>query len=52
MKEQIEAFADEIDNVVRRFRAEYDLTYAAAIGVLDLAKHKLLNEALGQEEEE
>lgn len=52
MKEQITAFSDEIDKVIARFRSEFDLSYAAAIGVLEFAKQKLLNEALGIEDDE
>ena len=33
-KEQIEAFADEIERVVGRFGDEFDLSSAAACGVL------------------
>lgn len=42
---EIEQFADEIDKVFERFRHEYDLTYAAAIGVLTMKIHTLVAES-------
>jgi hypothetical protein len=37
-QEQIDAFAIELDNLINRFRSEFDLSVAAAIGVLEIAK--------------
>jgi hypothetical protein len=44
-KEQITAFADAIDRLVEDYRAEFDLTYAAAVGVLQMKIHLLCEEA-------
>ncbi len=43
--EQIDAFASELDALINRFRAEFDMTYAATIGTLMLAVHDLQQEA-------
>jgi hypothetical protein len=39
--EQIEALATDIQKVIDRYRAEFNLTLAAAIGVLEVVKLKL-----------
>lgn len=50
-QEQINHFGDEIDNLVDRFRSEYDLPYAAVVGVLQMKSHLLMQEAAGREDE-
>lgn len=42
---QIDAFAKELNSLVDRFRNEYDLTYAAVIGVLTMKAFDLNSEA-------
>ena len=42
----------EITKTVNRFRQEYDLSYASAIGVLTLQIARLTKEALEIEEDE
>lgn len=42
--EQTQAFADDIQRVVDRYRAEFELTIAAAVGVLELVKLDLYME--------
>jgi hypothetical protein len=44
-KEQIAHFANELDAIVDRFRSEYDITYAAVVGTLQMKIHNLCNEA-------
>jgi len=44
-KDQIQAFADAIDNLVENYRSEFDMTYAAAVGVLQMKIHLLCEEA-------
>lgn len=51
-KDQIKQFADELDNLVDRFRDEYDLTFASAVGVLQMKIHLLCEEAGGLDDEE
>ena len=48
--DQIDHFAGELDKLVERFRAEFDLTYAAIIGVLHIKAHMLISKAMGNEE--
>ncbi len=36
--EQIDAFAGDLARLIDRYRSEFNLTVAAAIGVLELAK--------------
>lgn len=50
-KEQTQQFSDELDKLVNRFRAEYDLTYAVAVGVLQMKIHLLCAEAADREDE-
>lgn len=48
--ERIRAFSDRITEAIEYFRSEFDLTYAAAIGVLELAKGRLMAEVMGLED--
>lgn len=48
--EQVTQFADEIDKLVERFRAEYDMTYAGVVGVLQMKIHLLCEEATEENE--
>jgi hypothetical protein len=45
-KEQTDAFAKEVNALIDRFRGEYDLSYAQAIGVFQLAIFGLCTDAL------
>ena len=36
----------EINSVFERFRLEYKISYAAAVGVLEIFKHELIEDAL------
>ena len=42
--EQIEAFASDIQRVIDRYRMEFDLSLAAAVGVLETVKMELVME--------
>lgn len=44
--EQMVAFATEIENVVDRYQAEFDLPAMAAVGVLELMKARLIRDAM------
>lgn len=50
-KEQIDAFADDIDKLVERYRQEFEITYAAVVGVLFLKAHLICNEASDRSDE-
>lgn len=50
-KEQIFSFADDLDRLVERYRQEYDMTYAAAVGVLQMKSHLLCVEASERDDE-
>lgn len=50
-KEQIKHFANDIDNIVDRYRAEYDMSYAAVVGVFQMKIHLLCAEAAEREDE-
>ena len=43
-REQIDAFAGDIKRVIDRYRAEFELTLAEAIGTLEVVKLELFNE--------
>jgi len=49
-REQIDAFANDLDALVSRYCSEFELTTAAAIGVLEIKKHALISEALEEED--
>ncbi len=49
--EQIEAFERALDALVTKFIAEYDLTTAAAIGVLQLKAHRIMAHACEDDDE-
>jgi len=55
-EEQTQALADDLDALVRRYALEFDLTYAAVVGVLQIKIHLLCESAGNQyqddEEEE
>jgi hypothetical protein len=44
--DSIGKFEMEVRRTVEYFRSEFDLTYAGAIGVLEIVKHSLVAEAL------
>lgn len=48
----VEAFDIEIERLVDRFRAEWDLSYAEAIGALQMAAHRILAEAWASEQQD
>lgn len=50
--EQIDALAGDLDALVSRYCAEFELTTAAAIGVLEIKKHELISEALKRQEDD
>ena len=45
VNQQIFHFADELDNLVDRFRTEWDLPYAAIVGTLNMKAHLIMTEA-------
>lgn len=45
-------FDKEVRRVVEYFRAEFDLTYSEAIGVLDMVKHEILHQSLDDESDD
>lgn len=51
-EEQADAFTDELERLIDRYREEFDLQYYAVIGILDMAKAQLLHEALFEGDEE
>lgn len=51
-REQIIHLEAEIEAVIQRFRMEYSLTVASAIGVLYLAAHKLAKSATEEDDDD
>lgn len=45
-EQQIEHFENDLDALVERYRKEFDMTYAAVIGCLQLQIHALSDEAM------
>lgn len=50
-KEQTDHFANDIDKLVERYRSEYEVSYAAVVGVLQMKIHLLCQEASEREDE-
>lgn len=44
-KQQTDAFANDIDNLVERYRNEFEISYAQLVGVLQMKIHLLCAEA-------
>jgi hypothetical protein len=44
-KEQTEAFADDLDKLVERYRQEFEISYAQAVGSLQIKAWLLCSEA-------
>lgn len=44
-KEQTDNFANDVDRLVDRYRSEYEIPYAAVVGVLQMKIHLLCDEA-------
>lgn len=51
-KEQIAHFAQDLDNLITRYRQEYELSVASAVGVLEIVKHDLIREHMEDDLEE
>ena len=49
--EQVNALAADLTRVIDRYRAEFDLTLAAAIGTLEVVKLELFQNEINQTEE-
>lgn len=47
----VDHLGDELDRLIDRFRNEYDMTYAEAVGVLQMKIHALCREDEESEEE-
>lgn len=45
-QDQINHLSDDLDALINRYKQEYELTYAAAIGVLTMKIHTLISEAI------
>ncbi len=52
MDKNVEHFANELDKLVERFRAEYDLSYAGVVGVLQMKSFLICQEASHRMEDE
>lgn len=50
--QQIQSFSDDLKRLIDRYRSEFDLTVAGAVGVLEIAKLDLYTSALREAEEE
>lgn len=44
-REQIQAFADDLDKLVDRYRAEFEISMAGVVGTLEFKKWLLMQEA-------
>jgi hypothetical protein len=51
MNENVSHLANDLDNLINRYRAEYDITYAEMVGVLSMKIHLLNEEAIERQEE-
>lgn len=51
MDGQVEHLSNEIDRIIDRFRSEYEISYAAVVGVLTMKIHTLCDEAADRADE-
>lgn len=51
-KDQVTQFANELDKLVERFRAEYNISYAGVVGTLEIKAWLLCQEASERKEDE
>lgn len=51
-REQIDAFSSDLDKLVERYAQEFELSTAAAVGVLTIKIHHLLANRWKDEDEE
>lgn len=51
-QEQIKAFADDLDALVKRYIDEFDLTAASAVGCLAFKMHTIMTDAQRKFKEE
>lgn len=42
-RDQIDAFANELDNLIERFEKEFELPNVSAVGVMQLKIHAMLD---------
>jgi hypothetical protein len=49
-REKIEALYKELDTVMRRYIAEFEISAAAAIGAIEVLKAKILKDHLEKDE--
>lgn len=48
--ESSDAFETELRRMVERYRREFELTYAEAVGMLTIVSHRLVHELIRREE--
>lgn len=51
-REQTQALTGELDAIIRRYAAEFNVSTAAAIGVLEILKYGLLKTAFENAEDD
>lgn len=51
MSDTIGVFLDDLRSRIDYFRAEFDLTYAAAIGCLEIVKQELVTETMEDDDD-
>ncbi len=51
-REQIKAFADDLDRLVERYAIEFEISYGGIIGAMFAKCHLLCNQAAAQENED
>jgi hypothetical protein len=50
-REQLDHFANDIDNLIDRYSDEYDMSYAMVVGVLEMKINSLCREASKRSDE-
>lgn len=51
-REQTKAFGDDLDALVERYRKEFDLSLAQAVGVLQVKIHGLIDDVRNKDDDE
>lgn len=50
-REQVMAFAEDLEKLIFRYRDEFDITVASMVGVIECAKYEVLLSAGGDDDE-
>lgn len=51
-KDQIDHLSNDLHNLIDRYKAEYELSLASVVGVLEVVKHQVIKQQLSNLDDE